>query len=71
VNPPKADPSALAARGDHWPIFVLSLEGDEARRAPLLTYPIKCEWSSLLFPRARGDRGARISKKNIHVDILA
>ena len=38
MNPPKADPSAPAsARGtDHWPIFVLSLEGDEARRAPLL-----------------------------------
>lgn len=37
MNPPKADPTAPAARGDHWPIFVLSLEGDEARRAPLLT----------------------------------
>ena len=36
MNPPKADPSAPAARGTHWPIFVLSLEGDEARRAPLL-----------------------------------
>ena len=37
MNPPKADPSAPAARGtDQWPIFVLSLEGDEARRAPLL-----------------------------------
>ena len=37
MNPPKADPSApAAARDTHWPIFVLSLEGDEARRAPLL-----------------------------------
>jgi glycosyl transferase family 25 len=37
VNPPKADPSSSAsARGTQWPIFVLSLEGDEARRAPLL-----------------------------------
>ncbi len=37
MNPPKADPSASEpARGTHWPIFVLSLEGDEARRAPLL-----------------------------------
>lgn len=29
-----ADPSAPAARDTQWPIFVLSLEGDEARRAP-------------------------------------
>lgn len=37
MNPPKADPSApAAARDTPWPIFVLSLEGDEARRAPLL-----------------------------------
>jgi glycosyl transferase family 25 len=37
VNPPKADPSdSSAARGTEWPIFVLSLEGDEGRRAPLL-----------------------------------
>jgi len=26
----------MAAARDHWPILVLSLEGDEARRAPLL-----------------------------------
>lgn len=37
MNPPKADPSApAAARDTPWPIFVLSLEGEEARRAPLL-----------------------------------
>ena len=36
MNRRTADPAALAARGTHWPIFVLSLEDDEARRAPLL-----------------------------------
>jgi len=37
VNRRRADPPVpMTARGTRWPIFVLSLEGDEARRAPLL-----------------------------------